>query len=138
MDAVGEDSASILKLSKDMRNESLRTTLTRSMDDANERLTVDSLLITWLQFGLVDQDIVSKLTGRATMEEALFEMREYQKRLAVQKRMAAQQQQAQMAQQQNVQEQAGQVLYNESVRDKTREDINKQADRDLKLQIANK
>jgi hypothetical protein len=138
MDAIGEDSASILKLSKDMRNESMRITLTRSMDDANERLTVDSLLITWLQFGLVDQDVVSKLTGRATMEEALFEMREYQKRLAVQKRMAAQQQQAQTAQQQNVQEQAGQVLYGESIRDKAREDINKQADRDLKLQIANK
>lgn len=137
MDAVGEDSASILKLSKDMRNEAMRITLTRSMDDANERLTVDSTLVTWLQFGLIDQDVVSKLYGRATMEEALFEMREYQKRLAVQKRAAMQQEQAMAMQQQNVKEQAGQVLYNESVRDKTREDLNKQADRDLKLQLAN-
>lgn len=136
MDAVGEDSAQVLKLSKNVRNESMRVFLTRSIDTANERLNVDSTLMSWLQFGLLDQETVSKLYGRATMEEALLEMREFQKRLAVQKRMAAQQQAAMQQTQSNVQSQAGDVLYNEGVRDKAREDMNKQADRQTKLEIA--
>jgi hypothetical protein len=56
--------------------------------------------------------------------------------MAVQKRMAAQQQQQQTQTQQNVSDQTGQVVYNESIRDKTRQDLNAQADRDTKLAIA--
>jgi len=136
IDAVGENSAEILKLSKDIRNEAMRVTLVRSTDDMNERLSVDSTLMSWLQFGLLDQETVSKLYGRATMEEALLEMREYQKRLAVQKRMAAQEQQAVIAQQVNARNQASEVVYNEALRDKARDDMNKQLDRETKLAIA--
>ena len=137
VDAVGEDSANILKLSKDMRNESMRVALVRSIDSANERMTVDSTLMSFLQFGLIDQPTASKLYGRATMEEALLEMREYQKRLAVQKRLAAQAEQNAVAQQQNVQEQAGEVIYSESVRDKVRDQLNKDADRNVKWGAVN-
>jgi hypothetical protein len=137
IDAVGEDAAQVIKLSKDFNTESLRVTLVRSIDSKNERLSVDSTIMSWLQFQLIDSDTVSKLYGRATLEEAIYEMREFQRRLANQKRMAAQVAQQQQAAQQNVQDQAGQVVYNEGVRDKTREDMNKQLDRDTKLQIAN-
>jgi hypothetical protein len=137
MDAVGEDSANILKLSKDMRNESMRVTLVRSIDSANERLSVDSTLMSFLQFGLLDQPTVSKLYGRATMEEALLEMREFQKRMAVQKRMAEQRQAAITSQQQNVQEQAGRVVYDENVRDKVRDQLNQDADRSVKMAAIN-
>ncbi len=137
VDAVGEDSASILKLSKDMRNESMRVTLIRSIDSANERLAVDSTLMSFLQFGLLDQPTVSKLYGRSTMEEALLEMREYQKRLAVQKRMAEKAQAQVVSQQQNAQEQAGQVVYDENVRDKVRDQLNRDADRSVKMAAIN-
>jgi hypothetical protein len=136
IDAVGEEGADILKLSKDMRNEAMRVALIRSTDDMNERLSVDSTLMSWLQFGLIDQETVSKVYGRATMEEILMVMREYQKNLAVQKRMAAAEQQEIIAQQVNARNQASEVVYNESVRDKVREDLNKQADRDTKINIA--
>jgi hypothetical protein len=86
-----------------------------------------------LQFALIDQATASNLLGRATMEEVLYEMKEYQKRLALQKRMAAQVQQQQMAQQQQATDAAGNVIYNEGVADKTREQMNKDADRAVKL-----
>jgi len=134
MDIVGEDMASVIKLSKDMRNESMRVTIIRSMDRDNERLSVDTNLMTWLQFGLVDQNLVSKLIGRATMEEALFYMREFQKELAVQKRKAAEQASQASALQANAAEQAGQVAYGEKLRGEMREDINKAADRNVQLE----
>jgi hypothetical protein len=136
IDAVGDDSANILRLSKDIRNESMRVTLIRSIDDANERATTDATIMSYIQFALLDQDTASKLLGRATMEEVLIAMREYQKNLAVQKRMAAQQQQQQAQTQQNVSDQTGQIVYNEAVRDKTRADLNAEADRQTKLAIA--
>ena len=135
-DAVGEDGAQVLILGKDIRNESMRITLVRSMDYLNERMSVDSAIMSWLQFGLIDQPTVAKLYGRATMEEAVMEMREYQKRLANQKRQAAQVQQQQQQQAQNAQDQAGNVLYNQQVQDKVRDDQNKQADRNTKIQVA--
>jgi hypothetical protein len=136
IDAVGEEGANILKLTKNIRNENMRVFLVRSIDSANERLSVDSTLMSWLQFGLVDSETVSKLYGRATMEEANLEMREFNKRMAVQKRMAAQQQQAQNDQAAQASDQAGQVVYQESVRDKTRDQLNKDADRQTKMAVA--
>jgi len=136
IDAVGEDAATIIKLSKDTNTESLRVTLVRSIDTANDRMVTDASIMSYLQFALIDGDTASLLLGRATMEEVLYEMREYQKRLASQKRMAAQQQQMQMQQQQQVTDTAGKVVYNEGVADKTREQMNQNADRAVKLQVA--
>jgi len=133
MDIVGEDMSSVIKLSKDMRNESMRVTVVRNMDRDNERVMVDSNVMTWLQFGLVDQELASKLVGRATMEEALFHMRDFQKQLAVLKRKQ-QQAAGQVAQQQaNATEQAGRVAYGEKLREEMREDFNRAADRGVQL-----
>ena len=136
VDAVGEDAATMIKLSKDTNTESLRLTLTRSLDTANERMAVDSAMMSWLQFALVDQDTVSKLYGRASMEEAIYEMREYNKRLANQKRMAAQQQQGQATAQQTATDQAGMAVYDKSVKQQTLDQLNQNADRSTKLQMA--
>jgi hypothetical protein len=136
VDAVGEDAAEIIKLSKDTNTESLRLTLTRSIDSANERLAVDATIMSYIQFALLDQETASSLLGRASMEELLFSMREYQKRLANQKRMAAQAAQVQGQTAQNVQDQAGQIIYNQDVAKQTQDQLNKNADRVAKLRIA--
>jgi hypothetical protein len=136
MDATGEDAMQIIKLSKDTNTESLRLTLNRSIDNANERLAVDATIMSYLQFGLLDQDTAGNLVGRASSEEVLYELREYQKRLQNQKRMAAAAAQQQGQTTQNVQDQAGNVIYNQGVADRTREDMNKALDRSTKLQIA--
>jgi hypothetical protein len=53
--------------------------------------------------------------------------------LANQKRMAAVAQQQVAAQQAQVADQTGQVVYEEAVRDKTRDQMNKDADRGVKM-----
>jgi hypothetical protein len=121
---------------EDTNTESLRLTLNRSIDNANERLAVDATIMSYLQFGLLDQDTAGNLVGRASSEEVLYELREYQKRLQNQKRMAAAAAQQQGQTTQNVQDQAGNVIYNQGVADRTREDMNKALDRSTKLQIA--
>jgi hypothetical protein len=133
VDAVGEDAAIIIKLSKDTNTESLRLTLTRSIDSANERLTTDATIMSYLQFALLDQETASTLLGRATNEELLYAMREYQKRLANQKRMAAQVQQQQQQQQQQVNDTAGNVVYQQDVAKQTQDQLNKNADRQVKI-----
>jgi hypothetical protein len=90
--------------------------------------------MSWLQFQLIDRETASNLYGRATLEEALVELREYNKRLSNQQRMAAQQQQQMAAQQANAQETAGKVIYQEGVADKTRAQQNADADRMVKMQ----
>lgn len=135
-DIAGEDMAAIIKLSKDIRNESMRVVLVRNMDRDNERMMVDSNIMTWLQFGLVDQSLVSKLVGRATMEEALYHMREFQKQLAVQKRKAEEQAATMQEQQANVADQAGRVVYGEKLRGEMREDLNKAADREVNIALS--
>jgi len=138
IDAVGEEGAQVLKLSKETNTESLRVSLVRSIDSANERMTTDATIMSYLQFGLIDQDTASKLLGRATMEEVLFEMRKFQRNLANQKRMAAQAAQQQGAQQQQALDTAGKVVYDENVADQTRDQLNKNADRAVKLAVADR
>lgn len=133
VDAVGEESAQVLKLSKDMRNESLKVSLVRSMDAMNERMTVDSTLMAWLQYGLMDQETVGYLYGKASMEEAVNALKDFQKRLANQKRMASVAANNAAAQRNQAAEVAGEVIYNESIADKTRENLNKEKDRVVKL-----
>jgi len=136
---VFEDGCEIFKLSKDVRNESMRIALVRSMDSVNERVSTDATIMSWLQFQLIDRETASTLYGRATLEEALVELREYNKRLSNQQRMAAQQQQQMAAQQASAEQQAGEVIYGEGVRDKVRDQQNKDADRMVKMQeIASK
>lgn len=138
IDIIGEESASILKLSKDMRNETMRIVLTPAYDPMTERVTVDQQLLVWIQFGLIDSDLYSKLYGKASMEEAILEFRMYTIRMQQQKRMAQDQAAAAQQQQAVAQDQAGQVVYQEATRDKAREDENKQLDRKSRERIADR
>jgi hypothetical protein len=133
VDAVGMDSAEVLKLSKDMRMENFRVTLVRSVDPKTERLFVDQRTLVWLQYGLIDHATAASLFGRASDEEAVMEMREFQKRLSETKRKAAAAQDDAIAMQFNAQEQAGSVLYGEQLRQETRESAEKDKDRATKI-----
>ena len=133
VDAVGEESAEILKISKDMRHEQFRTSLVRTIDPDSERVYVDQRTISWLQYGLIDQETAALLTGRATDEEALAELRAFHRRLAELKRKQSQAGQDQTEMQAQAQEQTGEVLYKEKLRDEAREDSEKDKDRATKI-----
>lgn len=136
VDIVGIESAEVIKLSKDMRGESFRATLKRSIDPDTERVYVDQQLIQWIQYGLIDQGTAAMLYGRANQDEAIMEMRGFQKRFAEQKRKAAQEQSRVTAQQTNIQDQTGQVMYSEKLRDETRESLEKDKANATKLGVA--
>jgi len=133
VDAVGEESAEVLKISKDMRHEQFRTSLIRTIDPDSERLYVDQRTLAWLQYGLIDHETAAILTGRATDEEALAELRAFHRRLAElkKKQAAAAEDQAKIQAQAN--QQTGQVLYQEQLRDEARETGEKDKDRATKL-----
>jgi hypothetical protein len=133
VDAVGEESAEILKISKDMRHEQFRTNLVRTVDPDSERVYVDQRTLSWLQYGLIDAETAAILTGRATDEEALAELRAFHRRLAELKRKQAQAAEDQVMVQNQAQEQTGQVLYQEKLRDEAREDSEKDKDRATKI-----
>ena len=133
VDAVGDESAEILKISKDMRHEQFRTSLVRTVDPDSERVYVDQRTMAWLQYGLIDHDTAASITGRATDEEALAALRDFHRRLAElkQKQAAAAEDQAMM--EAEAQEQTGQVLYQEKLRDDARESSEKDKDRATKV-----
>ena len=82
IDAVGEESAEILKISGDMRHEQFRCHLIRTVDPDSERVYVDQRTLAWLQYGLIDHKAAAMLMGRATDEEAIAELRDFQRRMA--------------------------------------------------------
>lgn len=132
-DFVGDESTEVIKLAKELRNENMAISVKRVPDDDQERITVDQTLYTWIQLGLIDQPTVAKLVGKATMGEALEALKAYHKDLAEQQRIAAEQQEMMMAQQQQQQAQLGEEVQGEQRRQETREDANKEADRETKL-----
>jgi len=136
LDAVGDDSAAMLKLTKDVRNEQMRVVVMAAQDPQTERVSVDGQVLIWVQYGMLDQTTASKLIGRATQEEAYAELRAFSIRTEMQRRLAEQQQEVITAQQVNARDQAGQVVFNEAIRDKAREDSNKAADRASKERVA--
>lgn len=133
VDAVGEDSAEVLKLSKDMRPEQFRTSLVRTVDSETERLYVDQRTLTWTQYGLIDQPTAALLIGRASDEEAIQELRAFQKRLAEAKRKQEAAGQDAAIMEANAREQTGQVLYGEKLRDEARETAEADKDRATKI-----
>jgi hypothetical protein len=135
-DYIGTDGAQVIRLSKEMRMESLRVSIQKSVDPETERLYTDGELTRWLQFGLIDHPTAASLLGKATYQEAVMGMRDYQKDLMARQRMANQQQQVGDQLQQNQQEQAAEVVYGEGIRQETREDLNKAADRQVKRDVA--
>jgi len=135
-DYVGVDGAQVIRLSKDMRLESLRAVVTRAIDPQTERMYVDQEILKWLQFGLIDQPTVASLTGKASFEEAVIAMRDFQRDLIARQRMANQQQQVMDANVANANEQMGRITMEEQIRQETREDLNKEGDRQVKRDVA--
>ena len=136
VDAVGIDSAEVLKLSRDMRMENFRVSLERTVDAKTERMYVDQRTLLWLQYGLIDHVTAAVLIGRASDEEALAEMREYQKRLADTRRKAEAAADDGAMLEANQKEQMGQVIYGEQLRQEAREDDQKDKDRSTKIVTA--
>jgi hypothetical protein len=133
VDAVGIEAAEVLKLSKDMRPENFRVSLVRTVDQKTERMYVDQRTLVWLQYGLVDHETAGMLIGRATDAEAIAEMRGFQKKLAEMKRKQAAAQEQSTALQENAQQQMGEVVYGEQLRQEAREDDQKGMDRATKV-----
>ena len=135
-DYLGESGAQVIRLSKDMRLENLRVTVQKSIDPQTERMFVDQQLERWMQFGLIDASTVASLIGKASNDEAILALRDFHKDLVAKQRAATQQQQVLDQAQGNFQEQAGRVAYDEQIRQETREDLNKEADRGVKREVA--
>jgi hypothetical protein len=133
-DIVGDTSAEVLKLSKDMKLETFRTELRRTIDPDQERLYVDNQLIPqWIQLGLIDQATASNLIGRASMDEAVMEMRAFQKTLVERQRKAEAAQEEQMAAAEQTQNTANMGALQEKRYQEGREDQNSQMERGTKL-----
>ena len=136
IDAVGEESAEILKISGDMRHEQFRCVLVRTTDPESERLYVDQRTLAWLQYGLIDSKTAAMLTGRATDEEAIAELRNFQRRMAELQRKQESAGQDAATMQNNAQDQAGQVVYGEQLRQEARDTLDKDKDRATKVVTA--
>ena len=134
-DYVGIEGAQVLRLSKDMRLESLRAVVHKSIDPQTERLYVDGELMRWLQFALIDQPTVASLLGKASYDEAVLALRKYHLDLMARQRMANQQQQVSDNIQQNANQQMDRVAFGEQLRQESREDLNKVADRQTKKDV---
>ena len=103
LDMIGGDGVATFRLSKDIRNESFRAALKIGLDPDLERRETDSMILTYAQLGLLDENRVSNLLGRASAEDVYMALREFNREKQEMKRIAtkqaeAQQQQAQQAQ----------------------------------------
>ena len=136
IDAIGDESTSILRLSKDIRNETMGVKLFKSIDPQSERMYVDSLITSWLQLTLIDGETASNLIGRASSEEAHRGMREFQRRFAEQKRVAQEQAEETAQAQSQAQQQAAGAIYEEGAKEAMREDVNKERDRQARVEVA--
>ena len=135
-DYVGTEGAQVIRLSKDMRMETLRVSIEKSVDPQTERLYTDGEIRMWLQFGLIDQPTAASLIGTATYKESVMALRSYHKDLMARQRMAQQQSELGGQQREVANEQMGRVVMQEQVRQETRDDLNKEADRQVKRDVA--
>jgi len=137
IDAVGDDFAEIIEVSKDMRLENFRIEISASADTGAERQVVDALAAQWLQAGIIDKDIYSQIYGKASYEEAIFAMRDYVKKSIEMQRMAAQQAQFEAQAQNQLQAAQNEALYQEQLRQENREDLNAEKERATKIYLKN-
>jgi len=135
VDAVGEDSAYIIELSKDMKLENFRIDIIPSIDTNVERQMVDQMLNLWLQSGIIDKDNYSQLYGKASYEEALYAMRQYVKAAVEMQRKAEENQMAQIPELQAQQQAAIIGQRQEQLRQEEREDLAAEKDRALKYYL---
>ena len=100
---IGGDGVATFRLSKDIRNESFRAALKIGLDPDLERRETDSMILTYAQLGLLDENRVSNLLGRASAEDVYMALREFNREKQEMKRIAAKQAEAQQQQAQQAQ-----------------------------------
>lgn len=103
LDMIGGDGVATFRLSKDIRNESFRAALKIGLDPDLERRETDSMILTYAQLGLLDENRVSNLLGRASAEDVYMALREFNREKQEMKRIAAKQAEAQQQQAQQAQ-----------------------------------
>jgi hypothetical protein len=134
IDIVGDEGATMFKISKDIRNESFRTALKIGLDPDLERKETDGMILTFAQYQLLDEPRVSNLIGRASLEEVYMAVREFSKEKQEMKRIAAQQAKQAQAQAQTQQAQAAQTVL--GLNEQERQDAKEKALMDQQTGIA--
>ena len=114
IDMVGSDGAATVKLAKEIRNESFRAYLKIGLDPDIERDQVDRAIFTYAQLGLLDEDRLSNLIGRASMEDVYAAVREFVKEKREMQRIKAAQDQVKLAQQAQESQRQENIILGES------------------------
>ena len=132
---VGYDNVEAFKLSKDIRNETFRVYLKVGLDPDMERREVDQQLLTYLQLGLLDDQRVSNMIGRASSDDVYAAIREYAKERREMQRISATQQQNAAAVQEQKQNQLLSAVAQQDAAEK--EFLASEAQKDRDASIAN-
>lgn len=132
--AVGEEETTVLEMTEEMRWEDFLVTVKRSTDPEKERIATDTLILQYVQFGLLSDIMAANLIGRGNAEELAMAVRDYAKQKLEMQRMAAQQQQAAIAQQQQGM-QEGQMAAAKEQKDKTDVMMNKKDDQQHQMDM---
>ena len=98
---VGDKEADVIELTKDMMLEKFRVSVELTADEQSERQFVDSMLVQFMQIGLIDKGRFSNLVGRGSIDDMYYALREHTKEILESEQQAAQmQQEAAMGQEQ--------------------------------------
>ncbi len=126
--AVGEEETTVLELTEEMRWEDFLVSIRRTAEPEKERLSIDTLIIQYIQYGLLDDISAANLIGRANADDLAMAVRDYAKQKLEMKRMLAQQQkQAANTQGQVMADQERKVL---ALQEKAKTDARYQDDKD--------
>lgn len=131
---VGDKGAMNLMISEDMKLETFRVFINRTVDEEQQVQAGDQLLLTLLQANLVDQTTFADKFGRSTVDEVAGAMRQSQSERIRAERKAAEQQAEQQeqvvaaAEQQQQQGQASQ--FTQELREGEEKELDRQNDLD--------
>jgi hypothetical protein len=126
VNAVGDDYAETIKLSEDMLNEDFRVFVQRENSDDIQRKQGDSLLMSLLQMGFIDNKLFSDHFGRSKYDEVLRALRRHSAVQIEAQRNNEKQQQAQMQQASLEQDANLQLMQQEQQRQEQRQDVKDQ------------
>lgn len=114
---TGDKGVQEIIITKDMALEDFRLKVSRSVDPATERVTVDNQVLQFMGIGLLDRKSAANLLGRASLEELYDEVRVFAKDMEV-----VEKQQAQMMQQQEQAQQQQMMMMQQQQEQARRED----------------
>lgn len=130
---IGQDRVESFKLSKDIRNESFRTYLKIGLDPDLERKDTDATILGLMQVGLLDDQRVSNMIGRASYDDVYAAVREYAKERREMQRIAAEQNRVAASAQEQKQQQVINTVAAQDEREREFQAAEKQKDRDAGL-----